>query len=79
MKAIAVKKEQAAQASTTEQAAYDANELNQTFQLASQSEAAAIPGDTQNFTASEPDVPSEEYPEDVPSVASIVDLSNKGA
>lgn len=68
MKAIAVQKE----------AAYNPEELNKTFQLASEdSTAASIPGDVDSFKAS---VASEEVEaplEDVPHVASIVDLAKQ--
>lgn len=72
MKAIAMQKG----ASASEQVAYNPEELNKTFQLASEGEesTAAIPGDVTNFKTSSSE---EELPEDVPHVASIVDLANK--
>lgn len=72
MKAIAVQKETA-----SEQVAYNPEELNKTFQLASEGEestAASIPGDVTNFKTSSEEG---EQLEDVPHVSSIVDLASK--
>lgn len=60
----------------TQQVAYNPEELNQTFKLATEQTAATLPGDVDSFKASDN---TEEQEPLVPRVASISSLVSKGA